>query len=166
MKSTQTFTEFYTQFLHLAGKARIPTEDWHPDLYDKLTVSLQTAVLPIFETLSSYQVLADRCHQLDQELKCIKEWTDRFRARQATAANQNALNKTPECTAATNNTPTSLKPRLTYDDPNKQTLSCAGACFTCYQPGHLARNCPMKAENNVIEGKEEDKDEGEGIERP
>ena len=73
MKSTQTFTEFYTQFLHLTGKARILTEDWRPNLCDKLTVSLQTAVLPVLETLSSYQALANHCLQLDQELKRIKE---------------------------------------------------------------------------------------------
>jgi hypothetical protein len=40
MKPSQTFTEFYTRFLHLAGRARIPIADWQPDLYYKLTIKL------------------------------------------------------------------------------------------------------------------------------
>ena len=40
MKPSQTFTEFYTKFLHLAGRAKILVEDWRPDLYDKLTIKL------------------------------------------------------------------------------------------------------------------------------
>ena len=37
MKATQTFAEFQTQFLHLAGEAQIPIESLRLDLYNKLT---------------------------------------------------------------------------------------------------------------------------------
>src|SRR5437763_719460 len=68
IKLIQTFTEFYIQFLYLARKAIIPTENWYSDLYDKLTVSLQMAVLPVLETLSSYQALVT---SLDTSLEIV-----------------------------------------------------------------------------------------------
>ena len=40
MKPAQTFTKFYSKVLHLAGEAKIPLDDWQPDLYDKLTMEL------------------------------------------------------------------------------------------------------------------------------
>ena len=40
MKTSQTFVEFQTQFLHLAGEAQIPAENLRLDLYDKLTTQL------------------------------------------------------------------------------------------------------------------------------
>ena len=40
MKPTETFTDFYTCFLHLAGEGQIPDKDLCPDLYDKLTLDL------------------------------------------------------------------------------------------------------------------------------
>ena len=38
MNSSQTFAEFQTQFLHLAGEGQVPLESYRLDLYDKLTV--------------------------------------------------------------------------------------------------------------------------------
>src|SRR3979490_2702943 len=46
MKSYKAFTDFYTQFLHLAGEGRIPEEDLQPDLYNKLSLELQYAIAP------------------------------------------------------------------------------------------------------------------------
>jgi len=40
IKPTETFTDFYTRFLHLAGEGQIPDKDLYPDLYDKLTLDL------------------------------------------------------------------------------------------------------------------------------
>ena len=51
MKATETFTNFYTRFLHLAGEGRIPEEDLCPDLYDKLTLELQHAIALTEEAL-------------------------------------------------------------------------------------------------------------------
>ena len=44
MRSTKTFTDFYTQFLHLAREGQIPDKDLCLDLYDKLTLELQRAI--------------------------------------------------------------------------------------------------------------------------
>jgi uncharacterized coiled-coil protein SlyX len=83
MKPAQTFTEFYTRFLQLAGDAEIPQEDWRPDLYDKLTFDIRRAVVPIYDTLADHQALADKCRRIDQDLKRLKEVSDRLKARQA-----------------------------------------------------------------------------------
>jgi hypothetical protein len=149
MKTSQTFTEFYTRFLHLAGVARIPSEDWRPELYDKLTLDLQKAVLPTFNTLLTYKALADQCLLLDQGLKRIRERSERI---QKSKTQQTVNTPAPATTTATAskplNTPPSTsnitRPRPTYDDPDRQALSRAGACFVCRQPGHFANACPQK----------------------
>ena len=46
MKSTETFSEFYTKFLHLAGEGQIPDKDLYLDLYEKITLELQCAIAP------------------------------------------------------------------------------------------------------------------------
>ena len=51
MKATETFTDFYTRFLHLAGERRTPEEDLRLDFYDKLTLELQRAIALIEEAL-------------------------------------------------------------------------------------------------------------------
>ena len=40
MKTTKTFSTFYTHFLHLASQAQIPQKNLFPDLFDKLTLDL------------------------------------------------------------------------------------------------------------------------------
>ena len=53
MRANETFPDFYTRFLHLAGQGRIPDEDLRPDLYDKITLELQRAIAPTEETLTT-----------------------------------------------------------------------------------------------------------------
>ena len=53
MRANETFPDFYTRFLHLAGEGRIPDEDLRPDLYDKITLELQRAIAPTEETLTT-----------------------------------------------------------------------------------------------------------------
>jgi hypothetical protein len=61
MKTTETFSAFQTRFLHLAGQAQIPQEDLLPDLFDKLTLDLQRAVLPAYTTAQTLKGLTDHC---------------------------------------------------------------------------------------------------------
>jgi len=65
MKPTETFADFYTRFLHLAGQAQIPDEDLQPDLFDKLTLELQQTILLVYSTLKTVRTLADECLSLD-----------------------------------------------------------------------------------------------------
>jgi hypothetical protein len=68
MKPIETFADFHTRFLHLAGQAQIPKEDLRLDLFDKLTLELQRTVLPIYSTLQTVKELLDECLSLDQGL--------------------------------------------------------------------------------------------------
>ena len=59
MRTTETFAEFQTRFLHLAGQARIPAEDLMPDLFDKLTLDLQRVALPTYTSVQTLKELMD-----------------------------------------------------------------------------------------------------------
>ena len=68
MRSTKTFTDFYTQFLHLAREGQIPDEDLRPDLYDKLTLELQRAIALMEGTLNELKDLQKAVLRLNQNL--------------------------------------------------------------------------------------------------
>src|SRR6266702_3496423 len=72
MKTTKTFSIFHTCFLHLAGQAQIPQKDLLLDLFDKLTLDLQRAVLLVFITVQTLKELTDQYLAIDQGLRQIK----------------------------------------------------------------------------------------------
>ena len=145
MKTTETFSAFQTRFLHLAGQAQIPQEDLLPDLFDKLTLDLQRAVLPAFTTAQTLKELTDHCLAIDQGLRRIKARADRMKARnpsnQATSNARTARNTpvqpaTPTTPAANLATSRAASPAAgqtftqpTYSDPYRQALSNQGAYF-------------------------------------
>ena len=65
MRPTETFMDFYTRFLHLASEGQIPHEDLHLDLYDKLTLELQRAIVLIEGTLNTLKDLQKAVLRLD-----------------------------------------------------------------------------------------------------
>src|SRR6266487_7205207 len=77
MKSNQSFAEFQTIFLHLAGEGEIPADSLRLDLYDKLTTQLQERLAAILVDLDTYKKLTDHCMSLDTELKRINACVDR-----------------------------------------------------------------------------------------
>jgi hypothetical protein len=80
MKSTKIFLDFYTRFLHLAGKAKIPSDNLQLDLFDKLTLELQRTVLLVYTTLSTEKALVDQCIALDNGLQQIRACSDQAKA--------------------------------------------------------------------------------------
>ena len=130
MRSSQPFSEFHTRFMHLTGLAKIPAADWQPELYDKLTIDLQKAVLPTIDTLSIYKALTDRCRLLDQDLRRIQERSNRLKTRTITPNRTVSPTTQPTTTAA--KPPINIdRLRPVYDNPERQVFNRAGRCFLC-----------------------------------
>src|SRR5436190_20002147 len=166
MKPSETFVDFHTHFLHLAGQAKIPKDDLCPDLFDKLTLELQRTVLPVYSTLTTVKSLAEECLSIDQTLRRLKARSDRLKARTNHTATktQNTIappaktvttaNATHSVTTTPTRTPsqeaTTERTCPSYSDPAIQALSNQGACFNCRQKGHFSRDCPVKDKTAVI----------------
>ena len=171
MKYNETFTEFYMKFLRLTEIGAISKEDWRYDLNEKLTLDLRKAILSVYGTLLTHQALADTCRQTDQELRCIRESTNRIRAHRSTATSSKATEPyATTVTYFTKSTPaaplaTTLANRIrpAYSDPNRQALSRVGACFICHQSGHITKDCSKNSRISVIE--EESGNNNSGKER-
>ena len=74
MKNSQTFHEFYTKFLHLAGRAKIATSELKYELNNKLSYELQRQVIvPFHDDKISLKSFAAQCGVIDQSLKAIDE---------------------------------------------------------------------------------------------
>src|SRR3954466_16092128 len=112
MKTTKTFADFHTRFLHLAGQAKIPKEDLRLDLFDKLTIELQRTVLPVYSMLKTPKTLADECLSLDQGLRRLKARSDRVKAR-ITASTA----RTTPTTLTRNTTTIAAKPMVQESAP-------------------------------------------------
>jgi len=183
MRSTETFADFHTRFLHFAGQAQIPSTDLQPDLFEKLTLELQRTVLPIYSTLTTEKSLADECLSLDQGLRRLKARSDRLKARNA-FTDRNPPIRVPAATStdrkppAASARPSTREPtpaptantigrRLIFNDPRLQALADQRACFKCEQPGHIAPNCPLNLKDQTPAVHEVEGDEVEsGKEEP
>jgi hypothetical protein len=158
MRSTETFTDFYTQFLHLAGEGQIPDEDLRPDLYDKLTLELQRAIAPMEGTLDKLEDLQKALLRLDQNLRQIRDRTDRTKARitSSSIASSGALPTKPSSASASPNwvtlresTPGRYTREATPDRTTRpQTKDTKPpdqvTCYSCGQKGHYAPDCLQK----------------------
>jgi len=173
MRTTETFADFHTRFLHLAGQAKIPGDDLRPDLFDKLTIELQRTLLPVYSTLTTLKTLADQCLFLDQGLRRIRARSDRVKVRNtfstapfakptAESSRPPAREPTPARTFTREGTPDRTRP--SYPDPTAKT-SNNRTCFTCGKEGHFAPDCPQKALIvKEVDAELEPESEGESVE--
>jgi zinc knuckle protein len=161
MKATETFPDFYTRFLHLAGEGRIPEDDLRPDLYDKLTLDLQRAIAPTEASLVTLHDFQKALRRLDQNLRQIHDRADRMKARGSSPSTKAPVkgptsstipSAGPNTSAALSTKPsiresTPDRIRPSYPDPAIQALSDKGACFSCGVKGHFSQNCPTKGKD-------------------
>jgi hypothetical protein len=61
----ETFIDFKTRFLLLTEEAGISQSSRRLDLYDKLTVELQTSLVPVLSTLTTFSDLCSRAIEVD-----------------------------------------------------------------------------------------------------
>jgi hypothetical protein len=77
MTTNQSFAEFQTTFLYLAGKGQIYESNLRIDLYNKLFTDLQKGMASHLVDLDTYDKLAARCLSLNTELRRINARVDR-----------------------------------------------------------------------------------------
>jgi hypothetical protein len=183
MKPSQSFSEFQTQFLHLAGEAQVPRESLRLDLYDRVTTPLQKGIAPILRLLPTYEELAADLASLDTELRRITVREDRqkrFRERQPARAHVTAsAGPAPAAVSSLKHTATTPSPfvRAKSETPRTEPRRPVptNATFTCFnynKPGHITKECPEPRRRDLKEIKEEleesydNQDEDSGKEEP
>jgi hypothetical protein len=166
MKSSQSFSEFQTEFLHLAGQAQVPRESLRMDLYDRVTPALQKGVAPILRLLPTYEELAADLASLDTELKRIavrEERQKRFRERQPPRTHVTA-SAGPAPTTVVTPKPTTIAyspfVRAKSETPRAEPrrLTPADTVFTYFnydKLGYITKECPKPQRGDLKEIKEE-----------
>lgn len=176
MKASDSFNDFYTRFLHLAGEGQILEENLQDDLWEKVSLDIQTSLIGVKRTLTTLDAVKEACQSADNDLRRIKDLRTRTRTgptaspRVGTGGAERAPSKPSTPTASRQGTPApngrpADRPRPVYDDPKTQALSNQGACFLCHEIGHFARDCTAKRAH-VAEVQEEPSYEEQGKEQP
>jgi hypothetical protein len=168
MSITDTFVDFKTRFLLLAEEAGIPQSSRRLDLYDKLTVDLQTSLIPVLSTLTTFGDLCARAMEVDQERKWISQRV--VKAKAAKLAYGRALPLTASVKQSTASSgfvttlPSAMKtrspspsPRVHFSDSQARSSTPPAdskvICYNCGRPGHYAAACtnPQKPSADLSE---------------
>jgi hypothetical protein len=156
MRATDKFQDFLTDFLYLAGEAKIPAMMYKDELYQRMTWKLQE--MTIRESMDSdidFDAYTGICTKLADHLGVINE--SRNQDRQRNQSNTPIPETTENTGASTPRTEASRREgtptfgtvsasRTTAKElpPEKRELFRNGKCFHCEIFGHIARDCPRK----------------------
>jgi hypothetical protein len=175
MREDESFSDFYTHFLHLAGMGKIPTVDLQPDLYDKLTPALQQSVLPFLDTLLTSKALAHKCLLVDKNLRRLQLRRNQLRTTRLTTRSVTTSPPVRQPATTLTSTPvvrtTSPSPAPKVYGPTRESTPVRkdpeDACYRCKKSGHFARDClePPRPRIDVKELAEPNADSGSDSEK-
>jgi hypothetical protein len=184
MTPGQSFSEFHTQFLHLAGEARVPMQDRRLDLYDRLTTSLKRHIAVSLPTLTTYEMLSASCLSLDNELRRINIQVEQEKRRRSNALIparpfQPIIQKPIQATGTVPSDGSFSKSYRNAEPPaySKQTGQATSGiqlaaphssktftCYSCGKQGHIAPDCLEKKKETDLKEIEEQERMEDGME--
>jgi hypothetical protein len=153
MKNNDDYHQFHTKFMHLAGEAEIPKNDYKEEFLHKLSFELQRTVATVFMLSNTFDEFQKHCSSAAHTLKMIN-------AKSKTSTNKPpvlASKKEPKAIQTTQTT--SSRENQT---PDREKMMREGICFYCKEPGHIALICPKRkkaTEMKEIENQNESENE-------
>jgi hypothetical protein len=151
MKNSDKYQQFLTRFLHLAGEAQVPKNDYMEEFHQKLSFDMQSTVTTAFSISKTFDEFQKHCSKAAHTLEHINEVRDKQNSRKKNT------NREPKTSLS------ATKPRAEGPKPNanadREKLMREGKCFYCKETGHLAHSCPLKNKPADLKPIEENSDD-------
>lgn len=159
MKTTDKFHDFLSEFLYLAAEAGISEDDWKDELYHRITTKLQELTINEVIKGDSFQEFSSVCSQTASRLEVMNLRNQRNRNLGSTASyGKNSTKSTTSAAAPDALGSTNVKKEPT---DNRNQLMKEGKCFTCFEQGHMSRDCPKKHGSSAIQELEDKSNKSE-----
>lgn len=136
MKTSNKFHDFLSEFLYLVAEAGIAEEDWKDELYHHITTELQKLTMVEKIKGGSFNEFSSACSQTANYLEIINHRHQQNRTFNPSSGSRSSAAK------GTTLTDSLIKKEDDADKHNQ--LLHQGKCFTCFQHGHVSRDCPKK----------------------
>jgi Zinc knuckle len=153
MLDDQSFQDFKTEFIQLANDGEIPMADRFDDLYNKVTIPLQSQLLNQRPALNKdFNKLCEYATEFYTQIKRLN--ARRNKERDARATKAPALATRPRQTfvpkvAIASPATTAAKPSTGFSMLQRPAPTFPGntehqplLCFNCRRPGHISTACP------------------------
>jgi hypothetical protein len=162
MKTTDKFQDFLTDFLHLAGEAKVPASMYKDELYQRITWKLQEITIrEMMDSDTDFDAYTAVCTKLANHLSVINEF--RNQNRQGNRGHPSTVKATeattiPRTTERIKTSATSTEtikhegtstPTREFS-PEKKELYRSGKCFYCKLTGHISKNCHRRKNQSTL----------------
>lgn len=146
MTSGMTFPEFRTKFIQLAGQGGVSAAEWKEEMFEKITPKLQDAVMPKRAKLTNKFTFQDMCEyltKLDSDQRAVAAQRQALRAAALPAKTTNTRPFPYQARAPVSPTNLTIKPAVVSAKPAEIAIKPPVKCYNCFEPGHIARDCPQ-----------------------